>query len=190
MTENSVPISNTIRVFEREMRIEKNVDLNQLEEAIQNIVKETGQQILELGIEAIEERIAVAVPEGWKNVGTEKWWIVTSVGELRYKRPIYKDENENRRKPIDEMMGIERHSRMSKRAQELGASLASTGAYRLAASQLIWLMKTPISHSSVQRMAETVGNRIADGEEAEVIRIFERGGEVEGGESRGTGIIW
>ena len=39
-------------------------------------------------------------------------------------------------------------------------------------------MKTRISHSAVQRMVWAVGQRIADGEEAERKRIFERGGEV------------
>jgi hypothetical protein len=55
------------------------------------------------------------------------------------------------------------------------------GTYRLAASQLSWLIKTPISHSAVQRMVWTTGNRIADGEEAERRRIFESGGQVESG---------
>jgi hypothetical protein len=55
------------------------------------------------------------------------------------------------------------------------------GTYRLAASQLSWLIKTPISHSAVQRMVWTTGNRIADGEEAESRRVFESGGQVESG---------
>lgn len=181
MTENSVPISITIRVFEQEMKIEKKANLNQLEEALQSIVNETGQQILELGIKAIDERIADAVPEGWKNIGTEERWIVTSIGELRYKRRIYKDENQNRRKPIDELMGIERYSRVSRRVQEMGASLASTGTYRLAADQLSWLIKTSVSHSSIQRMAWCIGNRIADGEDAERRRVFDEGGSLPGG---------
>ena len=181
MTENSVPISITITVFEREMKIEKKVDLNQLEEGIQGIVKETGRQIMELGIKAIDERIAEAVPAGWKNVGTEERWIVTSEGALRYKRRIYEDEKHNRRNPIDELLGIERYGRMSKRVQEMGASLASTGTYRLAADQLSWLIKTPVSHSSIQRMAWHIGNRIADGEEAERSRVFDEGDSLPGG---------
>jgi hypothetical protein len=181
MTENSVPISITIRVFEQEMKIEQKAELSQLEEAIHGIVNETGLQILGLGIKAIDDRIAEAVPEGWKNVGTEERWIITSIGELRYKRRIYQDEKQSRRKPIDELLGIERHSRMSKRVQEMGASLASTGTYRLSASQLSWLIKTPVSHSSIQRMAWQVGNRIADGEEAERRRVFDEGGSLQGG---------
>jgi hypothetical protein len=181
MTENSVPISITIRVFEQEMKIEKKADLNHLEEAIQGIVNETGQQVLELGIKAIDDRIAEEVPKGWKNVGTEERWIVTTVGTLRYKRRIYLDEKRKRRKPIDEIMGVKQYRRVSKRIQEMGASLACTGTYRLAARQLSWLIKTSISHSSIQRMAWEIGNRIADGEEAERRRVFDEGGSLEGG---------
>jgi hypothetical protein len=55
------------------------------------------------------------------------------------------------------------------------------GTYRLAANQLSYMLKTPISHSAVQRMAWATGNRIADGEEAERKRVFELGEAIEGG---------
>ena len=50
MKEYLVPIGITLRVFERELKMEKKADLNQLEEAIQGIVKETGQRRIKLGI--------------------------------------------------------------------------------------------------------------------------------------------
>jgi hypothetical protein len=55
------------------------------------------------------------------------------------------------------------------------------GTYRLAANQLSYLIKTPISHSTIQRMAWTTGNRIADGEEAERKRVFDHGEPIEAG---------
>jgi len=63
----------------------------------------------------------------------------------------------------------------------MGAYLTCRGTYRQAADQLSWLLKTPISHSSLQRIAWSVGNRIADGEEAERERVFEGGEQIEGG---------
>jgi len=57
----------------------------------------------------------------------------------------------------------------------MGAYLASEGTYRRAAKQMSWLMKTDVSHSTIQRMVWQVGNRIADGEEAERRRVFEAG---------------
>ena len=181
MTENSVAISITIRVSEREVKIENEIGIGNMEEAVQGIMLEAGQQALGMGIKAIDDRIAEKLPRGWQNVGTEERWIVSSIGVLRYKRRVYLDENKQRRKPLDELLRVERYGRVSERVQEMGSSLACMGTYRLAASQLSWLIKTPISHSAVQRMVWTTGNRIADGEEAERRRVFESGGQVESG---------
>ena len=88
----------------------------------------------------------------------------------------------NARKPLDELLGVERYGRVSERVQEMGSSLACMGTYRLAASQLELVNRRPRSVSSaVQRMVWTTGNRIADGEEGERRRIFESGGQVESG---------
>jgi hypothetical protein len=76
---------------------------------------------------------------------------------------------------------MRRYGRMSDRVQDIGASLVSRGTYRLAAEQLSYLIRTPISHSALQRMVWSVGNRIADSEEAERRRIFERGEQEEAG---------
>jgi len=181
MTENSVAISITIRVSEREVKIENEIGIGDMEESIQGIMVEAGQQALGMGIKALDDRIAEKLPRGWQNVGTEERWIVSSIGALRYRRRVYLDENKQRRKPLDEILRVERYGRVSERVQEMGSSLACMGTYRLAASQLSWLIKTPISHSAVQRMVWTTGNRIADGEEAESRRVFESGGQVESG---------
>jgi hypothetical protein len=181
MTENTVAISITIKVSEREVKIENEIGIGDMEESIQGMMLEAGQQALGMGIKAIDDRIAEKLPRGWQNVGTEERWIVSSIGALRYRRRVYLDENKQRRKPLDELLRVERYGRVSERVQEMGSSLACMGTYRLAASQLSWLIKTPISHSAVQRMVWTTGNRIADGEEAERRRIFESGGQVESG---------
>jgi len=70
---------------------------------------------------------------------------------------------------------------MSRRVREMGSYLASEGTYRRAASELSWLLKTPVSHSAVQRMVWQTGKRITAGEEAERLRVFESGEEISGG---------
>jgi len=181
MTEETVQIRITIRVAKREQKIERKIRIEDLEETIEGIAIETGQEALGMWIRELDDRIAEKPPKGWQNVGTEGRWLVSSVGALRYKRRIYLDEKRKRRKPVDERLGIEKYGRMSGRVQEMGASLACMGTYRLAASQLSWLIKTPISHSAVQRMAWNTGNRIADGEEAERRRVFDHGEPIEAG---------
>lgn len=194
MTDEAVQISITISLSERNkkseksevvksetIKFEKEARIDDFEEACQGMMLDAGKEMFAKVIKLEDERIAREVPEGWKNVGTEERWLVCSMGTLRYKRRVYLDENKRRRKPLDELLRIERYGRMSQRVQEMGASLTSMGTYRLAASQLSWLIKTPISHSAIQRMAWATGNRIADGEEAERQRVFENGGEIEPG---------
>lgn len=188
MTDEAVQISITIRVAKRELKIERKINLEELEETIQGIAMETGQEALGMGIKEFDDRIAEKKPKGWQNVGTEERWLVSSIGAMRYKRRIYLDEKGNRRKPADELLGIEKYGRMSGQVQEMGASLACMGTYRLAASQLSYMIKTPISHSAVQRMAWNTGNRIADGEEAERRRVFEHGESIEGGKIKASAL--
>jgi len=70
---------------------------------------------------------------------------------------------------------------MSDKVQEMGASLACSQSYRLAARQLSYLTRTSIGANAIQRMVWSIGNRIADGEDAERRRIFENGESVEAG---------
>jgi len=181
MTDNAVQISITVRVAKSEKIIEETVRMDNMEESLQRVSIAVGQESMAMSVKEIDNRISKQVPKGWRNVGTEERWLVSSLGAMRYKRRVYLDEKKQRRRPMDEMLGIKSYDRTSGRVQEMGASLACMGTYRLAANQLSWLIKTPISHSAVQRMAWHTGNRIADGEEAERRRVFEHGETIEAG---------
>ena len=115
MTENTVGFSIIIKLPEREMKFERKVELSNIEETIQSLMTEIGQQVLGAGISIIDDRIAENVPKGWRNIGSEGRWIVSSIGSVRYKRRIYLDEEKRRRKPVDELLGIERYGRVSER---------------------------------------------------------------------------
>jgi hypothetical protein len=181
MTEESVDISITIKVEKVEYEIHGKIEPGELEEKVQAITQELGQQVIKGVVDVMDTRLAARIPAGWRNVGTEERWLTTSLGTIRYRRRVYIDEEKRRRKLVDEMLGLERYGRISRRVQEMGTSLASMGTYRLAARQLSWLIKSPVSHSSLQRMSWAIGNRIADGEEAERRRIFDGGEQLEGG---------
>ena len=91
MTDEAVQISITIRVAKREHKIERKIRIEELEETIQRIAVETGQETLGMGIKELDDRIAEKPPKGWQNVGTEERWLVSSIGAMRYKRRIYLD---------------------------------------------------------------------------------------------------
>jgi hypothetical protein len=140
-----------------------------------------GMTVLMAGLKGLDDALRKEVPAGWQNVGTEERSILSSVGRIRYQRRIYKDEKGVRRKPLDEILGVERYDRESQRVQQMGAYLACEGTYRRAADEMSWLMKTKVSHSIIQKMVWEVGNRIADGEEAENRQVFEGGEALEKG---------
>ena len=182
MTEGSVALSITIKVEDVIMEMEEQLPVEALEDAIQSVTVGVGRRVLSGAIRVLDDRLMGEVPVGWRNMGTEMRWMVSSLGAVRYKRRVYRDEEQHRRKPVDELFDLERYGRMSGRVQELGSSLASRQTYRVAADQLSYLTKTPISHTAVGRMVWGVGNRIADGEEAERRRMFEQGEEHAGGQ--------
>jgi hypothetical protein len=175
MTDNAVNISIAIKVEGVGMEIQKLVPITAVEETVHGLTLALSQQVLCGVIRVLDDRIARDVPAGWRNVGTETRWMVSSLGAIRYKRRVYQDEHKKRRKPVDDLLGLGRYCCMSGKVQEIGSSLACSGTYRQAADQLSYLTKTPISHSALQRMVWSVGNRIADGEEAERRRMFEQG---------------
>ena len=181
MTAEAVSISIHIKIGEVEMEFKEGVSRGAVEDTIQRMSVGVGRQMLAGVIEVLDDRIEREVPVGWRNVGREGRWMLSSLGPIYYQRRIYADEQGKRVKPIDELFGLEAYGRMSQRAEEMGAALASCDPYRRAAEQLSYLVKAPISCTRVQRMVWKVGQRIADGEEAERRRIFEGGAGLEGG---------
>jgi hypothetical protein len=178
MTEQAVELSITVKVNGEVIQYMRKVAIPELESGISQVVQEMGNKIFLAGIEGLDRDIRKSVPVGWRNIGTEERSILSSMGWIRYQRHIYQDDQGRRRKPVDEILGVERYGRDSQRVREMGAYLACEGTYRRAASQMSWLMKREVSHSSIQRMVWQVGNRIADGEEAERSRVFEAGAAI------------
>jgi hypothetical protein len=181
MTDEAVNISITIKVEDVVMEFQEKVPIDAVEETVNSLSIGLGQQVLHGVIRVLDDRIARNVPADWQNVGTEMRWMVSSLGAVRYRRRVYQDEQRRRRKPVDDLFGLPRYGRMSGRVQEMGAALSSCDPYRRAADQLSYLIKAPITTTSLQRMVWRVGNRIADGEEAERRRVFEGGDVLEGG---------
>jgi len=181
MTEKPVELSITVKVNGEVIQYKRKIEINELESGISQVVQELGNKVLVAGLAGLDQDLRKRVPTGWRNIGTEERSILSSVGWIRYQRRIYEDEKGVRRKPLDEVLGVERYGRDSQRVREMGAYLACEGTYRRAASQMSWLMKSEVSHSSIQRMVWQVGNRIADGEDAERRSVFEAGEALPGG---------
>ena len=83
MTDEAVSISITIKVENGVMELQKRVPVDAVEETIQTITLGLGQQVLQEVIHELDDRIARNVPAGWRNVGTEMRWMVSSLGAVR-----------------------------------------------------------------------------------------------------------
>jgi len=104
MTDEAVNISITIKVEEVSIEIQKKVPITAVEEGVHVLAQSVGQQILLGMIGVLDAHIARNKPTGWRNVGTEKRWMVSSLGAVQYKRRVYLDEQQKRLKPVDELL--------------------------------------------------------------------------------------
>ena len=108
MTDEAVNISITVKVEEMGMEIQEKVPVAGVEEAVHRLTLGVGQQVMQGVIQVMDDRLGGQVPASWRNVGTEMRWMVSSLGCVRYKRRIYQDEQGRRRKPVDDLFGLQR----------------------------------------------------------------------------------
>jgi hypothetical protein len=170
-----------MKLMGREVEYEKEIDLGEVEKSLHGSTQELTGLAYRLILEGMDDAIQHVVPGSWKNSGREERGMLTSMGLVRYKRRVYRDEKGERRKPIDELLKHVRYQRASEQVKEMGAYLASAGTYRLAADQLSWLVNSPVSAMRIQRMAWETGKRIAEGERAEREKVFEEGETLKAG---------
>jgi len=92
--------------------------------------------------------------------------ILLEQGYVAYSRRVYKDEQGQRHKPLDDILQAQPYARTSMRVQEMGSVLAAQTTYRAAAGILSYMLKANISPSSIQRMVWKTGERVTEQEEA------------------------
>lgn len=155
--------------------------LEKLDEQIRLGMQTVGKALYLSLLEAYDDRIMGEVPVSWKNVGREKRQLMTCLGWVQYKRRIYQDETGRRRKPLDERLKIGAYHRHSISLQQKGSFLASELPYREASEVLSWLVGDDISHSTIGRMVQQVGDSYQAEAEYERRRVFEFGGDLKPG---------
>lgn len=161
MTANTVPISITIKAGNREEVIKKELPIAEIEHKISSLGQEVSGKVMVVILSELDDEIRHHIPRSWTNVGREARQVVFSHGHNYYARRIYRDEKGQRRKPLDELLGIEAYQRSSQKVQEMGSVLAAQTSYRMAANSLSYVVKTAISPSSIQRMVWRIGGHIA-----------------------------
>jgi len=168
MTEKTVNISITTEINGKAINREIRAEAARLDGEMIKIMVEMIRETIAGGLEAIDDQIREREAKGWKNLGREKHRVITAVGEVEITRRVYRDGVGKRRKPLDEMMGLERYQRETNVVRMMGAWLTTQNSYRDAADELSYLVKNKITHSKIQRMVWSIGNALADMEETEI----------------------
>jgi len=116
MTDQAVPISIMIKAGSREEVIQTDLPIGEIEHKIASLGQEVSGRIMMVILSELDEEIRRCVPASWRNVGREPRQVVFSDGHIHYARCIYRDEKGQRRKPLDELLGIGAYQRSSRRA--------------------------------------------------------------------------
>ena len=164
MTEQTVQIIITLKVNENDLSYERPIDISNLEKDIGSFSQEIGSQLLSVMLKMLDDMLCDIVPDGWKNVGTEKRSVLFECGYVHFKRRIYQDTEGARHKPLDELLELEPWQRSSRALEEMSSALAATNTYRKASSLLSWLVKAAISPSTIGRYLRKTGQRIQEQE--------------------------
>ena len=145
------------------------------EEQLSVSLKELLARGVQVMLEAEDAALQAEASPGWRNLGRESRVVATVVGEVTVRRRVYRDEDGQRRKPLDEELGLEPYQRMSWGVQGMAAYLATHVTYRDASAVLSRVLDTSISRTRVQRAVWRVGTELAEAEEEQRERVFGQG---------------
>ncbi|NJD59826.1 MAG: hypothetical protein C3F13_17950 [Anaerolineales bacterium] len=115
MTEKHVEIGITVKINAEAIQYSRTMEMYEFESGISQVVQELGNKVLMTGLKGLDEEFRQCVPAGWRNMGTEERNILSSVGWIHYRRHIYLYEQDRRRKPLNELLEVERYGRDSQR---------------------------------------------------------------------------
>jgi len=151
----------------------KNLTLETLEEAIFDIRQEIGKAAFINALREYDEVLREQRPRGiLKNIRKKKKYLHTRVGDIQYKRTLYKEKATNKpRYLLDEALKIERNQRMSLKMAQLMGLLASISPYRDVQESLSRLLGLSYSHEAIRQNVIREGRRIEEREEQEHQKI-------------------
>jgi len=149
----------------------------ELVSAMREATKEAAVVVLEREDEDLREGKATE----WENLGKVKRQVVTLAGKVEIRRRVYRDGEGQRRKPLDEVMGLGPYSHDTAGVEMMGAYLGSAMSYREAAGLMSWMLGERVTCMRIQRAVWKVGRDLNEAEGEERGAVFGHGRGVEGG---------
>jgi hypothetical protein len=179
MADASVSIIITVKAGEVSETIEKAISVMEMESDLNKVFQSSQQQVTAMLFDLLESQLHayVSTQTEWKNIGTEQRRVLLESGSITYRRHIYKDKQGKRHKPFDDLLHLRAYQRNSRKVEAMAASLAAISSFRNAAELFSYVIKEPVSASSIHRMTGRVGaelqamERIMDEENLEPGKI-------------------
>lgn len=154
-------------------------DFTQLEEKLQSLTQRAAGMLLAFALEEADRRLLARKDQALKVVGSRDRTLVTSVGELRIRRRMYRDKSGQYIFLLDQSLGLEPHRRISKRMQDLALELSTEMPFRRAAKVLGYLVPS-VSPMGVWNAVKAAGEEARASADKLKKDVFARGKVPEG----------
>ena len=154
-------------------------DFSQLEEQIHKLAQRAAGQLFVEALEEIDQRLLAQKESDFKVVGKRERTLLTSFGEITFKRRLYCDQEGAYHILLDQNLGLGSRQRISNRLMEISLDLGTEMPFRRAAKVMGYLVPT-ISAMSVWKVIKECGEEAIS--EAAALRkaVFEGAKPVEG----------
>ena len=140
--------------------------LEALEELVFDISRGIGRRAMEDALAGYDEKLREERVRGLlKQISTKTRYLQTRVGEIRYRRRLYKEKETGKpRYLLDEALKLGKNQRMSLKVSQILGTLASVDAYRGVAEQIRDLLGLKYSHEAIRQNVIKEGIRIEEQE--------------------------
>lgn len=126
-------------------------------------------------LEEADDKLMQERGAGLRVEGFRERWVVTLFGEVRIRRRLYRDSDGKRRFLLDEALGMDKRSPLSRGVRELCALLASYMPFGKCEELLRLLLPVGVSHTTIHRQVGKIADQALAKEEEEIAATFEQG---------------
>lgn len=163
--------------------VEECKDLGQMEDAIRGAAWKAGRELMRKALEAKDEVLSRGRRPGLRQVGKRRRTITTMLGDVTFKRRLYRDERSGRgRFLLDEVLNLPYRGSLSEGVVTVALSVAGVLPYRRTAAVLKQVLPHGVSASAIQKQVWRFGARVEKVEAVQQEATFGNGEVPEEGE--------
>lgn len=149
------------------------ITFDKIEEMAFDISQEIGRNALIGVMNEIDAKLKSNRNRGeLKNKGTRKKYLITRLGDIQYKRTLYKEKLTSKiRYLLEEHLGLQKNQRMSLSRTKMETYLASVFPYREVERALCYLTGHRKSHESIRQEIIREGKKIINHQKKDLRKI-------------------